>query len=226
MIFIHGWHNNARPDNGNLQSFNQLLKQLAKRVNTEDTEVMGVFIGWRGLAIERQWDKTGIGWLARHLTFYSRKDDTDLVAGIPLTKSLYSLASEAHARGGRVIFIGHSFGGRILEKALAQAIVGQTAADPGAGGHPACRSDAADQPRLRSYHRPEAQAGFAGLVAAGARHYFGDVGRRYRHGDLVVVGNECCHLDEVARLSPIRGRLLPERLCREHGRPFADPAGP
>lgn len=132
VVFIHGWQNNAEPGNGNLQSFNQLLKKLAKRANTEDTEVIGVFIGWRGLAIERQWDKTGIGWVARHLSFYSRKNDTDLVAGVPLTKSLYSIASEAHARGGRVIFIGHSFGGRVLEKALAQALVGQTAEDSGA----------------------------------------------------------------------------------------------
>lgn len=132
VVFIHGWHNNAHPRNGNLQSFNQLLKELAKRANTEDREVMGVFIGWRGLAIQRQWDKTGIGWVARYLSFYSRKNDTDLVAGIPLTKSLYSLASAAHARGGRVIFIGHSFGGRILEKALAQALVGQTVGNSGA----------------------------------------------------------------------------------------------
>lgn len=73
VVFIHGWQNNAEPGNGNLQSFNQLLKQLAKRANTADTEVIGVFIGWRGLAIERQWDKTGIGWVARHLSFYSRK---------------------------------------------------------------------------------------------------------------------------------------------------------
>ena len=129
VVFIHGWHNNAHPGNGNLQSFNQLLKQLAKRANTGDTEIVGVFIGWRGLAIERQWDKTGLGWLARHLSFYSRKNDTDLVAGIPLTKTLYSLASEAHARNGQVVFIGHSFGGRVLEKAMAQAIIGQTASD-------------------------------------------------------------------------------------------------
>ncbi len=34
VVSIHGWHNNAHPGNGNLQSFNQLLKQLAKRANT------------------------------------------------------------------------------------------------------------------------------------------------------------------------------------------------
>lgn len=127
VVFIHGWQNNASPDNGNLQSFNQLLKGLAKELNSSTTEVEGVYIGWRGLAIDRTWDKTGIGELARYLSFYSRKNDTDLVAGIPLTRALYALANEAHARGGHVIFIGHSFGGRILEKALAQALVGQTA---------------------------------------------------------------------------------------------------
>ena len=130
IVFIHGWHNNARANNENLQSFNQLLKEIAERGNLQNREVQGVYIGWRGLAIERAWDKTGIGWLARYLSFYSRKSDTDLVAGIPLTRALYVLASDAHAKEGRVIFIGHSFGGRILEKALAQAIIGQTSTYP------------------------------------------------------------------------------------------------
>lgn len=98
VVFIHGWHNNAHPGNGNLQSFNQLLKQLAKRADG-DTEVMGVFIGWRGLAIERQWDKTGIGWLARYLSFYSRKNDTDLVAGIPLTSARRRSSANAMKMG-------------------------------------------------------------------------------------------------------------------------------
>ena len=130
IAFVHGWHNNARANNENLQSFNQLLKEIADRTNSQDREVQGIYIGWRGLAIERAWDKSGIGWLARYLSFYSRKSDTDLVAGIPLTRALYVLASDAHAKGGRVIFIGHSFGGRILEKALAQALIGQTSAYP------------------------------------------------------------------------------------------------
>ena len=130
IVFVHGWHNNAQANNENLQSFNHLLKQIAGREKLKDREVEGVYIGWRGLAIERTWDKTGIGWLARYLSFYSRKSDTDLVAGIPLTRALYTLASDAHGRGGRVIFIGHSFGGRILEQALAQAIIGQTSAYP------------------------------------------------------------------------------------------------
>ena len=114
IAFVHGWHNNARANNENLQSFNQLLKEIADRTNSQDREVQGIYIGWRGLAIERAWDKSGIGWLARYLSFYSRKSDTDLVAGIPLTRALYVLASDTHAKGGRVIFIGHSFGGRIL----------------------------------------------------------------------------------------------------------------
>jgi hypothetical protein len=130
LVFIHGWHNNARANNENLQSFNRLLKQIAEPGKLRDHEVQGVYIGWRGLAIERTWDKTGVGWLARYLSFYSRKNDTDLVAGIPLTSALYTLASDAHSKGGRVIFIGHSFGGRILEKALAQALIGQTSAYP------------------------------------------------------------------------------------------------
>ena len=48
----------------------------------------------------------------------------------PDTFFTITLFYEAHAKGGRLIFIGHSFGGRILEKALAQAIVGQTSAYP------------------------------------------------------------------------------------------------
>jgi len=130
IVFIHGWHNNAAPDCQNLQSFNRLLHQLDEHLQPIDRgpkrEVVGVYIGWRGLAIGRGWDKTGIGWLARYLSFFSRHDDTDRVAGIPLQQTLCELSASARAHNGRVVFVGHSFGARILEKITGQILVGQT----------------------------------------------------------------------------------------------------
>jgi hypothetical protein len=131
---LHGWHNNAAEDCENLQSFNQLLQRLDNQIKPPaggaKREVMGVYIGWRGLAIDRGWDKTGIGWAARYFSFYSRKGETERVAGIPLQQTLCTLSAEAHKRGGRVVFVGHSFGARILERVTGQILVGQTALNP------------------------------------------------------------------------------------------------
>ncbi len=139
IVFIHGWHHNARSDDTDLKSFDRLLATLSANKAAVGAEVVGVYIGWRGLSTERAWDWTGIGWAARHASFYSRKRATDRLAGIGLTQTLYDLGNAAHRRGGHAIFVGHSFGGRILERAIAQGLVGQSS---GASGNTAVRPPA------------------------------------------------------------------------------------
>ena len=129
IVFIHGWHHNADARDADLRSFNRLLFRLKNNTSPVKAPLIGVFIGWRGLSFPKAFDWTGIGWAARHASFYSRKHATGRIAGPNLTATLYELGTAAHGRGGQVIFVGHSFGGRILEKAVAQALVGQTA-DP------------------------------------------------------------------------------------------------
>jgi len=132
IVFIHGWQHNASPNDTDLVTFNRLLERLTTSGGLPGrTRVVGVFIGWRGLSGVRELDWTGIGWAARQFSFYSRKNRTDKIAGIGLTQILYDLSSAAREKGGNVVFVGHSFGGRVLEKAVAQALIGQSAGSSG-----------------------------------------------------------------------------------------------
>ncbi len=128
IVFIHGWHHNADPKDTDLQSFDRLLATLAKNRAAVGADIVGVYIGWRGLSAPRATDPGGV---RRYLSFYSRKHATDRLAGIGLTQTLYDLGHAAHHRGGHAIFVGHSFGGRILERAIAQGLVGQSSGASG-----------------------------------------------------------------------------------------------
>ena len=125
IVFIHGWHHNASPKDDDLRSFDRLLAKLAQNKAAVGADIVGVYIGWRGLTAPRESDLSG---MLRYASFYSRKRATDRLAGMGLTQALYELGGAAHARGGHAIFVGHSFGGRILERAIAQGLIGQSAA--------------------------------------------------------------------------------------------------
>lgn len=147
IVFIHGWHNIANPfgdepclptknwlsphyrknSSFDFWMFNKLLKDLeekkydGKKVSDRRT-VCGVFVGWRGLSQSHLFDATLAGWAWRYLGFYSRKAAADRIAEGPLVTVLKELAARTRARDGNVVFIGHSFGGRILERAISQML--------------------------------------------------------------------------------------------------------
>jgi hypothetical protein len=132
VTFVHGWHNNARPDNRDLQTFNNLLLKLQKSQSFRDkVDVCGIFIAWRGESYNPRFDWTLANLIGRYATFYSRKEATDRRAGVPLTTVIADIAKAAreHTPRGITVFVGHSFGGRILERVVGQAIVAQSAID-------------------------------------------------------------------------------------------------
>lgn len=88
IVFIHGWHHNASPKDTDLISFDRLLAKLADNRAAVGADIVGVYIGWRGLSAPRETDFTGV---LRYLSFYSRKHATDRLAGIGLTQTLYDL---------------------------------------------------------------------------------------------------------------------------------------
>lgn len=131
FIYVHGWQNNARPTNKDLHTFSDYLAELAKnpRINRDFT-VTGVFIGWRGATLAEWLDDTVIGRVPRLATFWSRLGATNRVAGVPLTRAIGEIvaASREHADGpGVSVLLGYSFGGRIVERTLGQALVMQHA---------------------------------------------------------------------------------------------------
>ena len=117
ITYIHGWQNNGKPTNADLQSFNEFLVKLEKEGISKRMQVCGVFIAWRGEGVEPFFPKINI---PRYLTFWSRKSATERVAGIPLSRTLTLLCEDAHRNNGKVILIGHSFGARVLERTFGQ----------------------------------------------------------------------------------------------------------
>lgn len=131
FIYVHGWQTNARPSNKDLQTFSWYLDQLSENPRIASTStVCGVFVGWRGASFPSAMDKTGIGYLPRFGSFWSRLDATNRVAGVPLTRAIAQVVSAARTHPverGISILLGYSFGGRVLERTLGQALVMQHA---------------------------------------------------------------------------------------------------
>jgi hypothetical protein len=150
VVFVHGWENNARYDNGNVQEFRLLLEQLARTESqhppgawNKPRKVVGIYAGWRGQSLDA-------GDLSV-ITFWNRKDAAQRVA----LGSVRELLGRARAlrdtlnrttwagellpagasppvgqrlRSTRLLTIGHSFGGLIVYTALAQYFIDRAAA--------------------------------------------------------------------------------------------------
>ncbi|NUU39278.1 esterase [Pseudomonas sp. C2B4] len=94
VVFIHGWHHTARPNDGNIETFQKVLSKIATAETIEAgkagrpaREVMGIYGGWRG-------DSLALGPL-NVITFWDRKntasevghgDVTELLSRIELVK--------------------------------------------------------------------------------------------------------------------------------------------
>ena len=136
VIYIHGWHHNANDrapggkNPGDVETFRCLLSELAISATIQPLQVHGVYLGWRGRLVQGPLD---------YLTFLGRKNAATRVAGTPVTETIFELIRQARraSREAKCVVIGHSFGGLVLEKAMAQALTGSVLAqDVQTGGGP------------------------------------------------------------------------------------------
>jgi hypothetical protein len=115
VVFIHGWKNNAG-DSNNVAGFQRFLEQIyASYATTPDpAPLIGIYIGWRGAS-------TKIG---KDLSYWDRTMAATRVAGPHLEEALYRIIRTVKGMpneidtSSKLIMIGHSFGGRVLEKAM------------------------------------------------------------------------------------------------------------
>lgn len=132
VTFIHGWRNDAAPDNGNLVHFKETLAKLvtaeeadAKRDHRPPRPVAGIYVAWRGDSMKTP---KALPWLAGldFLSFWNRNQTALRIASRPpATQSLLILMKEIQGnRNSRSIVVGHSMGALILERAVSQAFVG------------------------------------------------------------------------------------------------------
>jgi len=127
VAFIHGWHHNADPEDGNIKEFRRLLTKLSQAESNGGTgrQVLGVYIGWRGESITIP--------VINATTFWDRKNTAHKVGQQGVTEVLLKLEEIVNVKAGmettkpqplnsRLVTIGHSFGGAVLYTALQQIL--------------------------------------------------------------------------------------------------------
>jgi pimeloyl-ACP methyl ester carboxylesterase len=113
IVFIHGWHHNAKADDWNVSNFHSALAALSKW--HPDDSIRGIYVGWRG-------DSIAIPGL-RYTTFWDRKNTSDEVGRGSLYEFLIRLERAVKVDGNkdnRLVLVGHSFGASVTFNALAQ----------------------------------------------------------------------------------------------------------
>jgi len=132
VTYIHGWQNNSNPtDADDVRQFRGLLARLTadQTVQASGLQVFGVYLGWRGRVVHKVNPMVdAVTWIGKEASFYSRKNAaTRISSSTPITEAIFTLIRTARRDTpgiSRCIVIGHSFGALVLEKALAQALVG------------------------------------------------------------------------------------------------------
>ncbi|MGH8501027.1 MAG: esterase [Gammaproteobacteria bacterium] len=120
VVFMHGWKHNAAPDDGNIKEFRQLLMNLSAAEShirgEKSRDVMGIYLGWRGLSIYAP--------VLRQLTFWDRKNTAHKVGRGGVTEVLARLEriKERRGRNTTLTIVGHSFGGAAIYDALSQVL--------------------------------------------------------------------------------------------------------
>lgn len=136
VLFVHGWKNNAAYENGNVQTFRAVLKQLSdlektlsEKENRMPRQMIGVYAGWRGLSVKSDYFPLPLG---KEVTFWSRKSAAQRVGGYgALTELIIDLEElqrksnhslPATAPHTKLIIVGHSFGADAVYNAISQIV--------------------------------------------------------------------------------------------------------
>lgn len=151
VVFVHGWKHDASDYSLNLTQFRSFVTNFAtyfseqEGTNTargSERVVVGVYLAWRGNTYEHNSSvMRAIMWPFKQLSFYSRKSAATRVADVACTEAILSLSAtvrmdvqtdtslqnQANTKArddSKVIIIGHSMGGLIVERAVSQAMLG------------------------------------------------------------------------------------------------------
>ena len=124
VLFIHGWKNNASDDSGNVPGFRRLLQQFQPQLNGYG--LVGIYFGWRGGVISAA--------VIKEFTYWNRRDAATYIPGSNLSEALFRVAiatkNSDYKGDGRLIVVGHSFGGLLLERTVTQHITRRIIENP------------------------------------------------------------------------------------------------
>jgi hypothetical protein len=115
VLFIHGWKNNASESSGNVWGFRSALQSLARQYHGKRS-IMGIYIGWRGAATNLP--------VVKEFSFWNRKNAATRIPGAHLTEAIRRITMAAKSNSNaKLVVVGHSFGGLVMERTLTQAMV-------------------------------------------------------------------------------------------------------
>lgn len=122
IVFIHGWKHNASETDGNVLDFKDAMQTMSGILDKKfaDTDLgqrrlVGVYVGWRGASITLP--------ILEELTFWDRKAVAEELGSGGITHLLLDLDRiTAGAANNVMVVIGHSFGGAIVVRALADVL--------------------------------------------------------------------------------------------------------
>lgn len=128
IVFVHGWKDNASQKQEEekdtklyqFKNYLSVIRRYQERTEAGNARTLiGVYVSWRG--------KTGKG-LLFPFTFYGRSRAATRIASGPTivnTMTRIALTAKQNPRS-KVIIVGHSFGGWIVERGASQTLVGHS----------------------------------------------------------------------------------------------------
>jgi len=119
LVFIHGWKHSACEEDANVRSFKHVLQAMGDMLSGHfsgnalgDRRLIGLYVGWRGANITVP--------VVENVTFWDRKAVAEELGSGGITRLLLDLDSTTAQDAKNVlVVIGHSFGGAIVVRALA-----------------------------------------------------------------------------------------------------------
>lgn len=147
VVYVHGWHHNAKSTDPDLQQFKDRLQTFATLENFNDRPTIGVYVGWRG-------DSIGIRGV-NFLTYYGRKRTAEIVGRTGLRQAVLRLESEVQRLDGRFILIGHSFGTNAVLSAVQGDLIGR------ANEGNLCHLEREERENSQKYHNDEIRQRFS-----------------------------------------------------------------
>jgi pimeloyl-ACP methyl ester carboxylesterase len=117
ILFIHGWKNNASDDSGNVPGFRRFLQEFQAQL--PKTKFVGVYFGWRGGTTNLE--------VVKEFTYWNRRDTATYIPGSNMSEALLRIAQATKgddycSNTSRLIVVGHSFGGLVLERTVTQYV--------------------------------------------------------------------------------------------------------